>query len=111
MSLNFQNKIVFPAPETSYTTQTAMGQVLYIPRNIMSLERNHIKKGKAVPARKSIVKTESVSTEPTQTTMDSIPFVESPTNKAGPDVIENQLSSLEVKEGEGEIDNSPESSK
>lgn len=47
MTLNFQNKIVFPAPETSYTTQTAMGQVLYIPRNIMALERNHVKKGKA----------------------------------------------------------------
>jgi len=24
-----------------------MGQVLYIPRNIMALERNHVKKGKA----------------------------------------------------------------
>lgn len=36
MSLNFQNKIVFPAPETSYTTQSALGQVIYVPRNIMS---------------------------------------------------------------------------
>ena len=35
MTLNFQNKIVFPAPETSYTTQSAFGQVIYIPRNIM----------------------------------------------------------------------------
>ena len=36
MTLNFQNKIVFPAPETSYTTQSAFGQVIYLPRNIMS---------------------------------------------------------------------------
>ena len=35
MTLNFQNKIVFPAPETSYTTQSAFGQVIYLPRNIM----------------------------------------------------------------------------
>jgi len=25
MTLNFQNKIVFPAPESSYTTETAYG--------------------------------------------------------------------------------------
>ena len=36
MTLNFQNKIVFPAPETSYTTQSAFGQVIYLPRNIMA---------------------------------------------------------------------------
>lgn len=36
MSLSFQNKIVFPAPESSYTSQTAYGQVVYIPRNILS---------------------------------------------------------------------------
>ena len=35
MTLNFQNRIVFPAPETSYTTQSAFGQVIYLPRNIM----------------------------------------------------------------------------
>ena len=35
MTLNFQNRIVFPAPETSYTTQSAFGQVVYLPRNIM----------------------------------------------------------------------------
>ena len=34
MTLNFQNRIVFPAPETSYTSETAYGQVVYIPRNI-----------------------------------------------------------------------------
>jgi hypothetical protein len=33
MTLNFQNKIVFPAPESSYTSETAFGQVIYIPRN------------------------------------------------------------------------------
>ncbi len=36
MTLNFQNKIVFPAPESSYTSETAYGQVIYIPRNILS---------------------------------------------------------------------------
>ena len=36
MTLNFQNKIVFPAPESSYTTETAYGQVIYIPRNLLS---------------------------------------------------------------------------
>ncbi len=36
MTLNFQNKIVFPAPDSSYTTETAYGQVLYIPRDILS---------------------------------------------------------------------------
>ncbi len=38
MTLNFQNKIVFPAPEHSYTPETAYGQVIYIPRN-MTLRR------------------------------------------------------------------------
>lgn len=36
MTLNFQNKIVFPAPECSYTSETAFGQVVYIPRNILA---------------------------------------------------------------------------
>jgi hypothetical protein len=36
MTLNFQNRIVFPAPETSYTTETAYGQVIYIPRDILT---------------------------------------------------------------------------
>ena len=26
---------MFPAPETSYTTQSAFGQVIYLPRNLM----------------------------------------------------------------------------
>lgn len=34
MTLNFQNKIVFPAPEHSYTPDTAYGQVIYIPRDM-----------------------------------------------------------------------------
>ena len=38
MTLNFQNRIVFPAPEHSYTPETAYGQVLYIPRT-MTLKR------------------------------------------------------------------------
>lgn len=36
MTLNFQNKIVFPAPDPSYTTETAFGQVIYVPRNILT---------------------------------------------------------------------------
>ena len=36
MSLNFQNKIVFPAPEPSYTTLSSAGQVIYLPRKIMT---------------------------------------------------------------------------
>lgn len=39
MSLSFQNKIIFPAPENSYTTETAYGQVIYIPRDIMKVAR------------------------------------------------------------------------
>lgn len=35
MTLNFQNKIVFPAPEHSYTPETAYGQVIYIPRDMI----------------------------------------------------------------------------
>jgi len=35
MTLNFQNKIVFPAPEISYTVETSQNQVIYIPRDIM----------------------------------------------------------------------------
>lgn len=37
MTLNFQNKIVFPAPEHSYTPETAFGQVIYIPRNMTKI--------------------------------------------------------------------------
>lgn len=40
MTLNFQNKIVFPAPEHSYTPETAYGQVIYIPRNIKQRRLN-----------------------------------------------------------------------
>jgi hypothetical protein len=36
MTLNFQNKILFPAPETSYTTKSAANQMIYIPRTIMA---------------------------------------------------------------------------
>lgn len=46
MTLNFQNKIVFPAPETSYTTQSAFGQVIYLPRNIMKRVENKFKLNK-----------------------------------------------------------------
>jgi hypothetical protein len=48
MTLNFQNKILFPAPETSYTTKSAYGQIIYIPRTIMAdvnLKYDQIKYG------------------------------------------------------------------
>ncbi len=38
MTLNFQNRIVFPAPEHSYTPETAFGQVIYIPRDLRILQ-------------------------------------------------------------------------
>lgn len=40
MSLSFQTKIVFPAPATSYTTESASKQVLYLPRNILKQAAN-----------------------------------------------------------------------
>jgi len=45
MTLNFQNKIIFPAPENSYTTETAYGQVIYIPRDIMHRAKQRAKLG------------------------------------------------------------------
>ena len=35
MSLSFQNKLIFPAPENSYTVETSQNQVVYFPRDIM----------------------------------------------------------------------------
>jgi hypothetical protein len=35
MSLSFQNKLIFPAPENSYTVDTSTNQVVYFPRDIM----------------------------------------------------------------------------
>jgi hypothetical protein len=40
MTLNFQNKIVFPAPECSYSIHSAFKQVIYLPRNIMQKTRD-----------------------------------------------------------------------
>lgn len=45
MSLNFQNKIVFPAPENSYTSETAYGQVIYVPRDIMKRANQRARQG------------------------------------------------------------------
>ena len=45
MTLNFQNKIIFPAPENSYTTETAYGQVIYIPRDMMKRAKDRANKG------------------------------------------------------------------
>ena len=42
MTLNFQNKIVFPAPACSYTSDSAYGQVVYIPRRQKSAEKSLI---------------------------------------------------------------------
>lgn len=35
MLVNFQNKLIFPAPENSYSVATSTHQVLYVPRDIM----------------------------------------------------------------------------
>ncbi len=35
MTLNFQNKIVFPAPDSTYSTDSGYGQVIYIPRHLV----------------------------------------------------------------------------
>lgn len=45
MTLNFQNKLIFPAPENSYTTETAYGQVIYIPRDIMQRAKQRARHG------------------------------------------------------------------
>ena len=45
MSLNFQNKLIFPAPENSYTTETAYGQVIYVPRDIMKRAEQRARQG------------------------------------------------------------------
>lgn len=42
MTLNFQNKIVFPAPACSYTSDSAYGQVVYIPRRQRSADKSLI---------------------------------------------------------------------
>ena len=36
MTLSFQNKFVFPAPETSYSVDDKMHEVIYIPRDVLS---------------------------------------------------------------------------
>ena len=45
MSKNLQNKVLFPAPSTSYTCDSAQDQVIYLPRNLMhqvnSSTQNH----------------------------------------------------------------------
>ena len=34
-SPSYQDKLIFPAPEISYTVETSQGQVLYLPRDIL----------------------------------------------------------------------------
>lgn len=53
MTLNFQNKLVFPAPENSYTVLTSIHQVLYIPRDIM--KRAERKNKLDYPSSKTLV--------------------------------------------------------
>jgi hypothetical protein len=49
MTLNFQNRIVFPAPEHSYTPETAFGQVIYIPRDIRERQDKVLAKSLEMP--------------------------------------------------------------
>ena len=37
--MSFQNKLIFPAPENSYTSESSMHQVIYIPRNILDISK------------------------------------------------------------------------
>jgi hypothetical protein len=34
-SPSYQDKLIFPAPEISYTSETSQGQVFYLPRDIL----------------------------------------------------------------------------
>ena len=34
-SPSYQDKLIFPAPEISYTVETSQGQVLYLPRDVL----------------------------------------------------------------------------
>ena len=54
MTLNFQNRIVFPAPESSYTTQSAFGQVIYLPRDIMKQVEKKLSKAKLKSTSSSV---------------------------------------------------------
>ena len=76
MSLGFQNKLIFPAPENSYTVDTSQHQVLYIPRDVlkraerrqkcnyptnrklmmMMQSQNYIEKKKLLAKEKSLMK-------------------------------------------------------
>jgi hypothetical protein len=53
MTLNFQNKLIFPAPENSYTVATSLHQVLYIPRDI--LPRAERRKDLDYPSNKTLM--------------------------------------------------------
>ena len=35
MTKNLQTKLIFPAPDPSYSTTTSMNQVIYLPRDLM----------------------------------------------------------------------------
>jgi hypothetical protein len=45
MSLSFQNKLIFPAPENSYTVFTSQNQVIYLPKDIMKRATKRAKLG------------------------------------------------------------------
>jgi len=75
MSLNFQNKIVFPAPETSYTTQSAFGQVVYIPRNMMQQVDRKLSK------KKPLQRSETLPSE-FKNTLSAFPDVSRPSSSS-----------------------------
>ena len=52
--MSYQDKLVFPAPETSYTIVTSAGQVIYLPRDIMV--RADRRKGLGYPGNKQLNK-------------------------------------------------------
>ena len=49
-SPSYQDKLIFPAPEISYTVETSQGQVLYLPRDAM--QRAERRKSLGYPSNK-----------------------------------------------------------
>lgn len=52
--MSYQDKLVFPAPETSYTVETSQGQVIYLPRDIM--QKADRRKEAGYPSQKLLTK-------------------------------------------------------
>jgi len=49
---SYQDKLIFPAPEISYTVETSQGQVLYLPRDVM--QKAEKRRGLGYPTNKML---------------------------------------------------------